>query len=163
LTRCARPRPAACLSAPPLRNETDRAALEDALADGTIDVICSCHDPQDPESKRLPFEIAATGVIGLETLLPISLELFHNGRISLLDLLAKMTITPAKLLGLHYGCLKAGAPADLLIFDPDVPWRIKESEIRSKSKNSPFEGRPVQGRAWRTVVAGKTVYDAEAS
>lgn len=150
-------------TAPPLRSEADRAVLEDALADGTIDVICSCHDPQDTESKRLPFEIAATGVIGLETLLPISLELFHNERLSLIDLLAKLTITPAKLLGLHYGRLKAGAPADLLIFDLDIPWRIEESEIRSKSKNSPFEGRPVQGRAWRTVVAGKTVFDAEAS
>jgi len=145
-------------TAPPLRSEADRQALEDALADGTIDVICSCHDPQDPESKRQPFEQAATGVIGLETMLPIALELYHNGRLSLIELLAKMTSTPAKLLGLYYGRLAHDAPADLTIFDPDVPWRIDEKRFRSKSKNSPFADRPVQGRVWQTVVAGQSVY-----
>jgi dihydroorotase len=149
-------------TAPPLRSEDDRAAVVDGLADGTIDVICSCHDPQDPESKRLPFELAATGVIGLETMLPVALELYHNGRLTLIDLLSRMTVKPADLLGLHYGRLNAGAPADLLVFDPDVPWRIDEATFRSKSKNSPFDGRPVQGRPWRTIVAGRTVFDAEA-
>ena len=147
-------------TAPPLRSEADRAAIEDAVADGSIDVICSCHEPQDPESKRLPFEQAATGVIGLETLLPVALELYHNRRLELPALLAKMTCNPADLLGLHYGRLQPGAPADLLIFDPDVPWRIDENAFRSKSKNSPFTERPVQGRPWRTIVAGDTVFDA---
>jgi dihydroorotase len=149
-------------TAPPLRAEADRQALEDALADGTIDVICSSHNPQDPESKRQPFELAATGVIGLETMLPLALELYHNGRISLIDLLAKMTSTPAKLLGLYYGRLAAGAPADLTIFDPDVPWRIDETLFRSKSKNSPFAGRPVQGQVWQTIVGGHAVYHRDA-
>jgi len=147
-------------TAPPLRSEADRAAIEDAVADGSIDVICSCHEPQDPESKRLPFEQAATGVIGLETLLPVALELYHNQRLELPALLAKMTCNPADLLGLHYGRLQPGAPADLLIFDPDVPWRIDENAFRSKSKNSPFTERPVQGRPWQTIVAGDTVFDA---
>lgn len=150
-------------TAPPLRAEADRAAIEAAIADNSIDVICSCHEPQDPESKRLPFEQAATGVIGLETLLPVSLELYHNGHLGLSELLAKMTCNPADLLGLHYGRLKPGAPADLLIFDPELPWRIDEDLFRSKSKNSPFTERPVQGRPWRTVVGGVSVFDAGSS
>ena len=145
-------------TAPPLRSEADRQAVVDGLADGTIDVICSCHDPQDVESKRLPFELAATGIIGLETMLPLALELYHNGALSLLDLLAKMTSRPAELLGLRGGKLAPGAPADLLIFDPNTPWRIDEDGFHSKSKNTPYHGRPVQGRVWRTIVAGKMVY-----
>jgi dihydroorotase len=148
-------------TAPPLRSEDDRAYLVDAIADGTIDVISSGHDPQDPESKRLPFELAATGGIGLETLLPLALEMHHNGHIPLIDLLGLMTYKPADLLGLRYGRLKKDMAADLLIFEPGTPWRIEERRFRSKSKNSPFEGRPVQGRAWRTIVSGRTVYDAE--
>ncbi|MDP6345004.1 MAG: dihydroorotase [Alphaproteobacteria bacterium] len=148
-------------TAPPLRDEADREAVVAGLADGAIDVICSCHEPQDAESKRLPFELAATGIIGLETMLPLALELYHNGRIDLLALLGKMTAAPAALLGLRGGKLNRGAPADLLIFDPDVPWRIDEGAFRSTSKNSPYDGRPVQGRAWRTVVAGRAVFDDE--
>ena len=144
---------------PPLRSEDDRRALVEGLADGTIDVICSSHTPEDAESKRLPFEQAASGIIGLETLLPLALELYHNGYLGLPELIAKMTINPARHLGLPTGRLTVGAPADLLLFDPNVPWRIDENRFRSKSKNSPFDGRPVQGRVWRTVVAGDCVYD----
>ena len=144
---------------PPLRSEDDRRGLVEGLADGTIDVICSSHTPEDAESKRLPFEQAASGIIGLETLLPLALELYHNGYLGLPELIAKMTINPARHLGLPTGRLTVGAPADLLLFDPNVPWRIDENRFRSKSKNSPFDGRPVQGRVWRTVVAGDCVYD----
>ncbi len=145
-------------TAPPLRNEADRQAVVAGLADGTIDVICSCHDPQDVESKRLPFELAATGIIGLETMLPLALELYHNGDMSLPDLLATMTARPAELLGLRGGKLAPGAPADLLVFDPNKPWRIDEDQFHSKSKNTPYHDRPVQGRPWRTIVDGKVVY-----
>ena len=145
-------------TAPPLRAEADRRAVVAGLADGTIDVICSCHDPQDVESKRLPFELAATGIIGLETMLPLALELYHNGDMSLPDLLATMTARPAELLGLRGGKLAPGAPADLLVFDPNKPWRIDEDQFHSKSKNTPYHDRPVQGRPWRTIVDGKTVY-----
>ncbi len=143
---------------PPLRDETDRRAVVEGLADGTIDIIASGHDPRDVESKRLPFAQAASGIVGLETLLPLALELYHNGHLTLLELMAKMTIAPARHLGLPSGRLAAGAPADLLLFDPDIPWQIDEEKFQSKSKNSPFSKRPVQGRAWRTIVAGKTVY-----
>jgi len=145
-------------TAPPLRDEADRQAVVAGLAGGIIDVICSCHDPQDVESKRLPFELAATGIIGLETMLPLALELYHNGAIGLSDLLAKMTWRPAQLLGLRGGKLSPDAPADLLIFDPDKPWRIDEDNFHSKAKNTPYHGRPVQGRPWRTVVGGRVVY-----
>lgn len=144
---------------PPLRAEDDRQAIVRAIADGTIDVICSGHDPQDPESKRQPFEVAASGIVGLEALLPLSLELYHNGILKLPELLAKLTCNPAKLLGLDVGRLKEGAPADLLVFDLDEPWRLSVEDFRSKSKNAPYDGRPVQGRAWRTIVSGRQVYD----
>ncbi len=149
-------------TAPPLRAEPDRAAMVDALADGTIDVIVSDHSPQDQESKRRPFATAEPGIAGLQTLLPLALELVHGGHISLLDLLAKMTVNPARLLGLPCGELTPGAPADLVVFDLDVPWRLGEAKLKSKSKNTPFDGRPVQGRALRTVVGGDTVFDLAA-
>lgn len=143
---------------PPLRMESDRRAVVNAIADGTIDVISSAHAPQDPESKRLPFAQAEFGAIGLETLLPLTLELYHNGSVPLLKLLACLTCNPAKLLKLDSGRLAAGAPADLLLFDPDVPWRVDEAKFRSKAKNSPYDGRRVQGHALRTVVGGETVF-----
>ena len=145
-------------TSPPLRSEDDRQAVVEGIADGTIDVIVSNHDPQDQESKRLPFAQAAFGAAGLETLLPIALEMHHNGKISLLDLLAKMTVEPAKLLKLEAGKLAPGAPADLIVFDVDIPWMIEASKLRSKSKNTPFDERPVQGRVRRTVVGGETVF-----
>ena len=143
---------------PPLRVEEDRKAAVDAIADGTIDVISSAHAPQDPESKRLPFAQAEFGIIGLETLLPLTLELYHNGSVPLLKLLACLTCNPAKLLKLESGRLAPGAPADLLVFDLDTPWRVDEKKFRSKAKNSPYDGRRVQGHALRTVVGGETVF-----
>lgn len=143
---------------PPLRHEDDRRAVVEAIADGTVDVISSAHMPQDPESKRLPFAQAEFGAIGLETLLPLSLALYHNGEVPLLRLLACLTINPARLLKLDTGRLAPGAPADLLLFDLDAPWKVDEKKFRSKAKNSPYHGRRVQGHALRTVVAGETVF-----
>ncbi len=143
---------------PPLRTEMDRQAIVAGLKDGTIDTIASDHAPQDQDSKRLPFAQAAFGGIGLETLLPVTLELYHNGHLSLLDSLALVTCKPADLLGLAAGRLKPGAPADLVVFDPDRAWKVQKDRFRSKSKNSPFDGRPVQGMVLRTVVDGRTVY-----
>ena len=147
---------------PPLRGEADRAAVVDGLADATIDIIASDHAPQDQESKRLPFAQAEFGIIGLETLLALSLELYHNGRLSLSACLEALTSRPAALLALPAGRLSPGAPADLMLFDPDRPWRVDEARFRSKCKNSPFDGRPVQGVVLRTVVDGRTVFQAEA-
>jgi dihydroorotase len=147
---------------PPLRDEADRQAVVEGLREGLIEVISSGHDPQDPDAKRLPFEQAASGVIGLETMLPLALELVHNGHLTLVEALRKMTSAPARLLRLPGGRLAKGAPADLLVFDLDLPWRIDDEAFRSKSKNSPFGGRPVQGRAWRTVVDGRCVFDRDA-
>ena len=150
-------------TSPPLRSEEDRQAIVEGIADGTIDVIVSNHDPQDQESKRLPFAQAAYGAAGLETLLPIALEMVHNGKVSLSKLLAKMTVEPAKLLKLDAGRLAKGAPADLIVFDPDRPWKIEAEKLHSKSKNTPFDARPVQGRVMRTIVAGQTVFANGAS
>jgi dihydroorotase len=143
---------------PPLRSEADRRAVIEGLKDGTIDCIASDHAPQDQEAKRLPFAQAAVGMIGLETLLCISLDLVHNKHLSLLDMLRKMTVAPATILGLPYGKLAKGAPADLVLFDPERAWKIAEKDFRSKSKNSPFDGRPVQGRTLRTWIAGRTAF-----
>ncbi len=143
---------------PPLREETDRRAIVEALADGTIDCVNSDHAPHDAESKRLPFAQAAFGIIGLETLLPISLELYHNGHMSLLDVIASLTNKPANLLNLPAGHLKIGAAADLMIFDPEVPWQIDEGKFLSKSKNTPFDKRPVQGKVMATIVDGRILY-----
>jgi len=145
---------------PPLRSEDDRRAVVDGLADGTIDAIASDHAPHDQDSKRLPFEQAAFGAVGLETLLPLTLELAHNGHLPLLDALKRVTCGPAKLLGLTAGALKRGAPADLILFDADKPWLIQEKKLRSKSKNSPYDARPVQGQVMRTIVGGRTVFHA---
>lgn len=145
---------------PPLRGEMDRRAIVEGLADGTIDAIASDHRPQDQDSKRVPFASAEAGIIGLETLLPLTLELVHNGRLGLLDALGAVTCRPAAILGLEAGRLGRGAKADLVAFDLDAPWRIDEAAFRSKAKNSPFGGRPVMGRAVRTVVDGRTVFEA---
>ena len=146
---------------PPLRAEPDRRAVVEGLADGTIDVIASGHAPQDQESKRRPFAQAAYGIAGLETMLPLALELHHNAQVPLMAVLGAMTAAPARLLGLPCGVLRSGAPADLTLIDLEAPWRIDPDAFRSKSKNSPFEDRPVQGRALRTVVAGREVYNAD--
>ncbi len=143
---------------PPLRTDNDRRALIDGIADGTIDAIASDHAPQDQDNKRVPFAAAAPGVVGLETLLPIALELFHKGAIELLDLLDRMTLAPATILGLPLGQLKVGAAADLVVFDLDRPWVIDAGAFRSKSKNSPFDKRPVAGAVAMTVVDGRIVH-----
>ncbi|MFI4989032.1 MAG: dihydroorotase family protein, partial [Alphaproteobacteria bacterium] len=143
---------------PPLRTPEDREALIAGLADGTIDVIASDHAPHDQDSKRQPFVQAAAGIIGLETLLPLSLALHHDGRLSLLQALAPLTARPAEMLGLAAGRLAKGAPADLVLFDPLAAWTVEESRFRSKSKNSPFAGRTVRGRVLRTIVDGRPVF-----
>lgn len=147
-----------CKLSPPLRAEADRAAMEEALAEGLIDTIVSSHRPQDEETKRQPYELAAPGAVGLETLLAVSLRLYHAGRVSLPRLFEMLSATPARLLGLDCGRLKAGAPADLVLFDPDAPWILDRHELHSKCKNSPFDGITLQGRVLRTLVGGKTVY-----
>ena len=144
--------------APPLRDEASRRAVIEGLRDGTIDAIATDHAPHDQDSKRQPFAHAANGMIGLETLLPLALELYHNKHMELLEMLRAMTVAPADLLGLDVGRLAKGAPADLVLFDPDDAWRIDLEAVHSKSKNSPFDERPVKGRALRTVVGGRTVY-----
>ncbi|HJT07825.1 MAG TPA: dihydroorotase [Stellaceae bacterium] len=143
---------------PPLRSEWDRRAVVLGLKDGTIDCIASDHSPHDQESKRLPFASAASGIIGVETLLPLALELYHNGHLPLLQLLKAVTQRPAEILRLPAGRLESGAAADLTIFDLEQPWRIDVDALRSKSKNSPYDGRPVQGRVLRTVIAGRSVF-----
>ncbi len=146
---------------PPLRAEEDREAVVAGLADGTIDAIASDHLPQDPDSKRLPFAQAEPGAIGLETLLPLVLELYHGGALGLGEALAKVTAAPARLLGLEAGRMAKGAPAHMVVIDVDQPWKIKEDLLVSKSKNTLFDGRPVQGRCLATVYAGETVFTAE--
>ena len=146
---------------PPLRSESDRRAVIEGLRDGTIDAIASDHAPWDQDSKRLPFSSAAYGIVGLETLLPLSLELYHNRHLDLLALLQRLTWNPAGILRLPVGRLAPGTPADLVLFDPDLPWRISTDEFRSKSKNAPFDGRPVQGRVRRTIVDGRTIFRRE--
>ncbi|MEK9840698.1 MAG: dihydroorotase [Paracoccaceae bacterium] len=143
---------------PPLRSENDRLAIIDAVNSGVIDVISSFHTPQDEESKRLPFETAAAGAVGLETLLPASLQLFHNQSVSLAKLIKTMTLNPATLLGLPSGRITPGAPADLIIFDTDVPFILDRERLQSKSKNTPFDGHKMQGKVMQTIVNGKTIF-----
>ena len=144
---------------PPLRSENDRLAIIDAVNSGVIDVISSFHTPQDEESKRLPFETAAAGAVGLETLLPASLQLFHNQSVSLEKLIKTMTLNPALLLGLPGGRITPGAPADLIVFDADIPFILDRETLKSKSKNTPFDGHKLQGKVRRTIVAGKTIFE----
>ncbi|RUU79741.1 dihydroorotase [Mesorhizobium sp. M7A.F.Ca.MR.362.00.0.0] len=143
---------------PPLRAEEDRLAMIDAVRDGTIDIIVSSHDPQDVDTKRLPFADAAAGAIGLETLLGAALRLYHNGDVPLLRLIETLSTAPAKLFGLPGGTLKPGAVADLAVVDLDEPWIVSECGIRSRSKNTCFEGARLQGKVLQTLVAGRTVF-----
>jgi len=143
---------------PPLRSEDDRRAMVEAVADGTIDVICSAHDPQDVERKRQPFAESADGAIGLETLLAVGLRLVHSGDVPLIRLVDAMSTRPAALLGLEAGTLAPGAPADLVVVDLDRPWIVKEEDLHSRSRNTAFEGARLTGKVVRTMVAGRTVY-----
>jgi dihydroorotase len=145
--------------APPLRAEEDRRALVEALGSGLVDVIMSDHNPQDVETKRLPFAEAAPGAIGLETMLTAGLRLVHNGEIDLTALLRAMSARPAELLGLPGGTLKSGAPADVIVVDTELPWVLDPDELKSKCKNTPFDEARLTGRVVRTIVSGRTVYE----
>lgn len=145
---------------PPLRSEEDRLAVVEAVASGLIDVISSMHTPQDEESKRLPFEEAAAGAVALETLLPAALRLVHAGAIDLPRLFRALSLNPARRLGLEGGSLAEGAPADLVLFDPDAPFVLDRFTLRSKSKNTPFDGARMQGKVRATLVGGKPVSGA---
>lgn len=143
---------------PPLRLEEDRLAMVEALRDGTIDIIVSAHDPQDVDTKRLPFADAAAGAIGLETLLGAALRLYHNGDVPLLRIVEAMSSAPARIFGLDAGSLSPGSTADMTIVDLDEPWIVREEDLKSRSKNSCFEGARFQGRVLQTFVAGKSVF-----
>jgi len=143
---------------PPLRAEEDRLAMIEAIKDGTVDIVVSSHDPQDVDTKRLPFADAAAGAIGLETLLGAALRLYHNGDISLIRLVEVLSTAPAKLFGLPGGTLKPGAAADLALVDLHEPWIVSESGLRSRSKNTCFEGARLQGKVLQTMVSGRTVF-----
>ncbi|MCL2714959.1 MAG: dihydroorotase [Alphaproteobacteria bacterium] len=142
---------------PPLRSEQDRCALVAAVAEGLIDVIVSDHNPQDVEAKRLPFAEAAPGAVGLQTMLPAGLRLVRNGELPLTALIRAMSTRPAQLLGLAGGSLRSGAPADLIIIDPDTPWVLDPADLKSPCKNTPFDGARFTGKVWRTIVAGRCV------
>ena len=143
---------------PPLRSEDDRMAMVQAVADGLIDVIGSFHTPADEESKRLPFEDAASGAVGLETLLPAALRLVHAGHLDMPTLFRALALNPARRLGLPQGRLAVGAPADLVLFDPDAPYLLDRFSLKSKSKNTPFDGCRMEGKVLATYVAGSQVY-----
>lgn len=145
---------------PPLRAEEDRLAMIEAIRDGTVDVVCSSHDPQDVDTKRLPFADAATGAIGLETLLAVALRLHHNREVPLLRLVEVLSTAPARIFGLPGGTLAPGAPADLALVDLDEPWIVSEAGIRSRSKNTCFEAARLQGKVLQTMVAGRVVFSA---
>ena len=143
---------------PPLRSEDDRMATVEAVASGLIDIISSMHTPQDEESKRLPFEEAAAGAVALETLLPAAMRLVHVGALTLAQLFRAVSLNPANLLGLPAGRLSPGAPADLMLFDPDKPFMLDRSTLHSKSKNTPFDGARLQGKVRATYVDGRKVF-----
>ena len=143
---------------PPLRSEDDRLAVVQAVQSGLVDIICSMHTPQDEESKRLPFEEAASGAVGLETLLPACMQLVHAGHLTLPELFRALSLNPAKLLGLEAGRLTVGAPADLVLFDPDKPFVLHRAKLHSKSKNTPYDLRRMEGVVLRTFVAGTQIW-----
>lgn len=143
---------------PPLRGEDDRVAMVQALAEGTIDIIVSSHDPQDVDTKRLPFADAADGAIGLETMLAAALRLYHSGDVPLMRLIDALSTRPAQIFGLDAGTLKPGARADITLIDLDEPWIVSKDAIVSRSKNTPFENARFTGRAVQTYVAGKLVH-----
>jgi dihydroorotase len=145
---------------PPLRPEADRQALIEALGAGLVDIVVSAHAPAPAEDKRLPFAEAAPGAVGLETFLPALLSLHHEGRAPLIDLIRAVTLAPARLLGLQAGRLATGAPADLVLCDIDAPVVIEADRLISKSKNSPFDGRRLQGQVLLTMVDGRVVHQS---
>src|SRR4051812_44855091 len=144
---------------PPLRTEEDRQALVAAVGTGLIDAVMSDHNPQDVETKRLPFAEAEAGAIGLETMLPAGLRLIHAGGLDFKTLIRAMSTRPAELLGLPGGSLRAGAPADVIVIDPETPWVLDPAELKSQCKNTPFDEAKFSGRIARTIVGGRTVYE----
>jgi dihydroorotase len=147
-----------CKVNPPFRDEDTRQELIAALKHGEIDAVVSAHDPQPPEEKRLPFGEAAFGAAGLETVLAAMLSLVHDGPLTLLEALAPVTCRPSDMLGLPQGRLAKNAPADVILFDPGKPWLCEREHLLSRSTNSPFDGRRLQGRVLRTFVAGEEVF-----
>jgi dihydroorotase len=145
---------------PPLRSEEDRLAMVEAVSTGLIDVISSMHTPADEESKRLPFEEAAAGAVALETFLPAAMRLYHAGHLDLPTLFRAMALNPARRLGLPQGRMSLGAPADLVLFDPDAPFLMDRFALRSKSKNTPFDGQRMEGKVLATFVGGTQVFAA---
>jgi dihydroorotase len=144
---------------PPLRCEDDRLAVVAGLADGTIDIVVSSHDPQDVEMKRQPFAECGSGAVGLETLLSATMRLVHNGDLTFLQLFVALALNPARRLGLAGGTLSPGAPADLIVVDPGVAWVLDRATLQSRSKNTPFENARFSGKVLRTLVAGETVFE----
>ena len=148
---------------PPLRSEDDRQAMIEGLRTGTIDVIHSAHDPQDSEVKRQPFAEASEGAVGLETLLAAALRLVHSGDVPLMTVLRALTQRPAEILGLASGRLAKGAPADFILIDPEFPWLVSEAGLKSRSRNTAFEGARMQGAVMHTFVAGRRVFSHAAA
>ncbi|HEY5289274.1 MAG TPA: dihydroorotase [Caulobacteraceae bacterium] len=151
-----------CKLTPPLRGEDDRVALVKALAEGLIDIVVSAHAPAPAEEKRLPYDEAAPGSIGLQTLLPALLTMYHEQRAPLARLIHSVTLAPARAIGIAAGRLSAGAPADLVLCDIDAPFLVDAAQLISKSKNSAFDGRRLQGEVRMTFVEGRVVYDRSA-
>ena len=147
-----------CKVNPPFRKEADRQALIAALAAGEVNAVVSAHDPQPPEQKRLPFAEASFGAAGLETTLSAMLSLVHDGALDLLSALKPLTCGPADLIGLSGGRLTEGAPADIILFDPSAPWKCEREDLITRSTNSPFDGRLLQGRVMHTYVGGREVF-----
>jgi dihydroorotase len=152
-----------CRVLPPFRSERDRAALRSALADGTIDAVCSDHTPVDDDAKQLPFSEAEPGVTGLELLLPLTLKWATESGVPLATAISRMTCDAARVLGIDAGHLTPGAAADVCIFDPERYWKVEPSALKSQGKNTPYLGYEVQGRVCYTIVEGQVVYEATAS
>ena len=145
---------------PPLRSAADVEAMKAGLADGTIDAIATDHAPHHPDEKDVEFNVALNGIVGLETSLPLSLKLVEEGHLDLNQLVSLMSCNPAKILGLDRGTLKVGAVGDVTVIDPAKEWQVEAAKLESKSKNSPFLGWKMKGRAVYTVVKGQVVYQA---
>ena len=143
---------------PPLRLEDDRIELVEGIKSGLIDVIVSDHTPEDEEGKRLPFAQAATGAVGIETLLPLALEMYHNESLPLTKIIETLTVNPANILKINKGSLKKGSDADICVFDLDEPWMVNGDDLKSKSKNTSIEGRKLQGRVQMTFLGGEVVF-----
>ncbi|MFN3785387.1 MAG: dihydroorotase [Thiothrix sp.] len=151
-----------CHVMPPLRSQRDLEALRDGLRDGTIDAICSDHRPHEVDAKLAPFQQTAPGISALETLLPLTLRLVEEGVLSLTDALRKVTVTPAQIIGSQAGRIRVGAPADVVLFNPETLWEVNLHTLHSAGKNSPFGGWSFHGKVQRTWLAGKTVFTAHA-